>query len=120
MRLPRPKPVGPKPRRARRAGILGMKKVYPDAKSALDGLLFDNMVIMAGGFGLCGIPESLIEALKDSGVTGLTVISNNAGVDGWGLGKLLETRQIARMISSYVGENKLFAQQYLSGELELE
>ena len=97
-----------------------MKKVYPDAKSAPDGLLFDNMVVMAGGFGLCGIPESLIEALKDSGVTGLTVISNNAGVDGWGLGKLLETRQIAKMISSYVGENKLFAQQYLSGELELE
>src|SRR4051794_19420343 len=97
-----------------------MKKVYPDARSALDGLLFDDMVVMAGGFGLCGIPESLIEALKDSGVSGLTVISNNAGVDGWGLGKLLETRQIRKMISSYVGENKLFAQQYLSGELELE
>ena len=97
-----------------------MKKVYSDAKSALEGLTFDNMVVMAGGFGLCGIPESLIEALKDSGVTGLTVISNNAGVDGWGLGKLLETRQIRKMISSYVGENKLFAQQYLSGELELE
>jgi len=97
-----------------------VKKVYSDAKSALEGLTFDNMVVMAGGFGLCGIPESLIEALKDSGVTGLTVISNNAGVDGWGLGKLLETRQIRKMISSYVGENKLFAQQYLSGELELE
>jgi len=80
----------------------------------------DGMRVMAGGFGLCGIPESLIEALKDSGVTGLTVISNNAGVDGWGLGKLLETRQIRKMISSYVGENKLFAQQYLSGELDLE
>jgi 3-oxoacid CoA-transferase subunit A len=97
-----------------------VKKVYSDARSALEGLTFDNMVVMAGGFGLCGIPESLIEALKDSGVTGLTVISNNAGVDGWGLGKLLETRQIRKMISSYVGENKLFAQQYLSGELELE
>jgi 3-oxoacid CoA-transferase subunit A len=97
-----------------------MKKVYPDAKSALEGLLRDDMTVMAGGFGLCGIPENLIDALRDSGVKGLTVVSNNAGVDGWGLGKLLETRQIKKMISSYVGENKLFAQQYLSGELELE
>ncbi len=97
-----------------------MGKVYPDAGSALDGLLRDGMTIMAGGFGLCGIPENLIDTLKDSGVKGLTVISNNCGVDGWGLGKLLETRQIRKMVSSYVGENKLFAQQYLSGELELE
>jgi len=97
-----------------------MKKVYSDARKALEGILFDGMTVMSGGFGLCGIPENLIEALKDSGVKGLTVISNNAGVDGWGLGKLLETRQIRKMISSYVGENKLFAQQFLSGELELE
>lgn len=87
---------------------------------ALDGVLFDGMTIMAGGFGLCGIPEALIYAIRDSGVKGLTVISNNAGVDGIGLGVLLETKQIRKMISSYVGENKLFAQQYLSGELELE
>ncbi len=97
-----------------------MKKVHPDARSALAGLLRDDMVIMAGGFGLCGIPENLIDALQESGVRGLTIISNNCGVDGFGLGKLLETRQIRKMISSYVGENKLFAQQYLSGELELE
>jgi len=97
-----------------------MRKVYPDAKSALDGLLFDGMTIMSGGFGLCGIPENLIDALVASGVKGLTVISNNAGVDGYGLGKLLDTRQIRKMVSSYVGENKTFAQQYLSGELELE
>ncbi|HEV7370619.1 CoA transferase subunit A [Arenibaculum sp.] len=97
-----------------------MKKVYADAESALDGLLFDDMTIMAGGFGLCGIPENLIDALVASGVKGLTVISNNCGVDGWGLGKLLDTRQIRKMVSSYVGENKTFAQQYLSGELELE
>jgi 3-oxoacid CoA-transferase subunit A len=97
-----------------------MKKVYPDARAALDGVLEDGMTIMSGGFGLCGIPESLIEAIRDSGVKGLTVISNNAGVDGVGLGLLLETRQIKKMISSYVGENKLFAQQYLAGELELE
>ncbi len=97
-----------------------MSKVYSDAKSALQGVLFDDMTIMAGGFGLCGIPEMLIAALKDSGVKHLTVISNNAGVDGFGLGLLLETRQIKKMISSYVGENKLFAQQFLSGELELE
>lgn len=97
-----------------------MSKVYDSAAAALDGLLFDGMTVMAGGFGLCGIPETLINALHDSGVGGLTVISNNAGVDGVGLGRLLETRQIRKMISSYVGENKQFAQQYLSGELELE
>ncbi len=97
-----------------------MNKVYPDAKSALEGILRDGMMIMSGGFGLCGIAETLSDAIRDSGVKGLTVISNNAGVDGVGLGRLLETRQIRKMISSYVGENKLFAQQYLSGELELE
>ncbi|KPF85541.1 succinyl-CoA--3-ketoacid-CoA transferase [alpha proteobacterium AAP38] len=96
------------------------KKVYTDAVSALAGLLRDDMTVMAGGFGLCGIPENLIAAIKLSGVKGLTVISNNAGVDGFGLGQLLETKQIKKMISSYVGENKLFAQQFLSGELELE
>ncbi len=97
-----------------------MRKVYPDATAALADVLHDDMTIMAGGFGLCGIPENLIAAIKASGVKGLTVISNNAGVDGFGLGILLETRQIKKMISSYVGENKLFAQQYMSGELELE
>lgn len=96
------------------------KKVYPDAVAALAGLLRDDMVIMAGGFGLCGIPENLIEGIRLAGVKGLTVISNNAGVDGFGLGVLLETKAIAKMVSSYVGENKLFAQQYLSGELQLE
>lgn len=102
------------------AGTLMTKKVYTDAVSALAGLLRDDMTVMAGGFGLCGIPENLIAAIKLSGVKGLTVISNNAGVDGFGLGQLLETKQIKKMISSYVGENKLFAQQFLSGELELE
>ncbi len=97
-----------------------MQKVYSDAKSALAGVLKDGMTIMSGGFGLCGIPETLIEAIRDSGVKNLTVISNNAGVDGVALGLLLETRQIRKMISSYVGENKIFAQQYLAGELELE
>ncbi len=97
-----------------------MRKVYPDAHKALDGLLFDGMTIMSGGFGLCGIPEYLIIAIRDSGVKNLTFISNNAGVDGVGLGIMLETRQIKKMISSYVGENKLFAQLYLGGELELE
>jgi 3-oxoacid CoA-transferase subunit A len=97
-----------------------MKKVYPDAASALAGYLKDDMTIMAGGFGLCGIPETLIEAIRDSGVKGLTVISNNAGIDNVGLGVLLETRQIKKMISSYVGENKTFARQYLAGELEIE
>ena len=94
-----------------------MKKVYPDAKAALAGLLRDDMMIMAGGFGLCGIPESLIEAIRDSGVKGLTIISNNAGIDGVGLGVLLETRQVKKMVSSYVGENKTFAKQFLAGEL---
>lgn len=97
-----------------------MNKVYPDAKSALSGILKDNMMIMSGGFGLCGIAEELSDAIRESGVKGLTVVSNNAGVDGIGLSRLLETRQIKKMISSYVGENKLFAQQYLAGELELE
>ena len=95
-------------------------KVYPDAETALAGLLHDGMTIMAGGFGLCGIPEKLIVAVRDAGVKGLTFVSNNAGIDGAGLGLLLETRQIVRMISSYVGENKLFAELYLKGELELE
>jgi 3-oxoacid CoA-transferase subunit A len=95
-------------------------KVYKDATAALDGLLFDGMTIMAGGFGLCGIPEELITAVRDSGVKDLTVISNNAGVDDFGLGVLLQTRQVKKMISSYVGENKEFERQYLSGELELE
>jgi 3-oxoacid CoA-transferase subunit A len=97
-----------------------LQKVYADATQALAGLLSDGMVLMAGGFGLCGIPESLIAAIKLSGAKDLTVISNNAGVDGIGLGTLLETRQVKKMISSYVGENKLFAQQYLGGELEIE
>jgi 3-oxoacid CoA-transferase subunit A len=95
-------------------------KVYPDAKTALADLVADNQTLAVGGFGLCGIPEALIAALRDSGVRGLTAISNNAGVDGFGLGLLLETRQIRRMISSYVGENKEFERQFLSGELELE
>ncbi|MBV8978720.1 MAG: CoA transferase subunit A [Alphaproteobacteria bacterium] len=97
-----------------------MRKVFSGAKAALDGLLFDGMTVMAGGFGLCGIPENLIFALRDSGVKGLTVISNNAGVDEFGLGLLLKTRQIKKMVSSYVGENDTFEKQYLSGELELE
>ncbi|MGP1276535.1 MAG: CoA transferase subunit A [Caulobacterales bacterium] len=97
-----------------------MKKVYADAAAALEGLTFDGMTVMAGGFGLCGIPENLILALRDSGVKDLTVISNNAGVDDFGLGLLLHTRQIRKMVSSYVGENKTFEKQYLSGELELE
>jgi 3-oxoacid CoA-transferase subunit A len=97
-----------------------MDKVFSDAGAALSSAVKDGMTIMAGGFGLCGIPETLIEAIRDSGARDLTFISNNAGVDGIGLGRLLETRQIKKMISSYVGENKLFAQQYLSGELELE
>ena len=95
-------------------------KVYSDAASALEGLLFDGMTLMSGGFGLCGIPELLITALRDSGVKDLTAISNNAGVDDFGLGLLLNTRQIKKMISSYVGENKEFERQYLNGELELE
>ncbi len=97
-----------------------MKKIYSDAKSALDGLLVDGMTIAAGGFGLCGIPENLIAAIRDSGVKNLTVASNNAGVDDFGLGLLLETKQVKKMISSYVGENDLFMQQFLAGELEIE
>jgi 3-oxoacid CoA-transferase subunit A len=97
-----------------------MNKIYPDARSAMAGLLKDGMTLMSGGFGLCGIPQFLIEAIRDIGVKDLTVISNNAGVDGVGLGILLETRQIKKMISSYVGENKLFAELFLSGKLELE
>ena len=97
-----------------------MNKIYPDARVALAGLLHEGMTIMSGGFGLCGIPELLIAAIRASGVGGLTVISNNAGIDGAGLGLLLETRQIRKMISSYVGENKLFEDLYLRGELELE
>ena len=97
-----------------------MDKIYPDAKAALAGLLHDGITVMAGGFGLSGIPEKLIGEIKASGAKGLTVISNNAGIDGAGLGLLLETRQIKKMISSYVGENKLFAELYLKGELELE
>jgi len=97
-----------------------VNKVYPDAKSALDGLLFDGMTIMCGGFGLCGIPENLILALRDSGVKDITVISNNCGVDDFGMGLLLQTRQIKKMVSSYVGENAEFERQFLAGELELE
>jgi 3-oxoacid CoA-transferase subunit A len=97
-----------------------MRKVVSGAKAALDGLLFDGMTIMAGGFGLCGIPENLILALRESGVRNLTVISNNCGVDDFGMGLLLQTRQIKKMISSYVGENETFEKQYLAGELELE
>ncbi|MCE4224488.1 CoA transferase subunit A [Methylobacterium sp. C25] len=97
-----------------------MKKVYPDPKASLEGLLRDGMTIMAGGFGLCGIPDELIAAIQASGVKDLTVVSNNAGIDGVGLGKLLETRQVKKMISSYVGENKEFARQFLGGELEIE
>jgi 3-oxoacid CoA-transferase subunit A len=97
-----------------------MKKVYADAKSALAGVLKDGMTIMAGGFGLCGIPESLIFAIRDSGVKNLTVVSNNCGIDGVGLGVLLDTKQIKKMISSYVGENKTFMNQFLANELEIE
>ena len=96
------------------------KKLYPDAAAALDGLLFDGMTIAAGGFGLCGIPERLIDAIVASGVKDLTIASNNAGIDNEGLGKLLRTRQVRKMISSYVGENKEFERQYLAGELEVE
>ena len=97
-----------------------MNKVYPDAKSALEGIVQDGQIVAVGGFGLCGIPEALIAALRDSGVKNLTAVSNNAGVDGFGLGQLLETRQIKKMVSSYVGENKEFERQFLAGELELE
>jgi 3-oxoacid CoA-transferase subunit A len=97
-----------------------VRKVHSNAEAALSGLLHDDMMIVAGGFGLCGIPENLIDAIAESGVKGLTVVSNNCGVDGWGLGKLLDRRQIRKMISSYVGENKEFARQFLSGEVEVE
>ena len=97
-----------------------MNKIFPSATAALAGVVRDGQMLAVGGFGLCGIPEALIDALRDSGAKQLTVISNNAGVDGFGLGKLLETRQIKKMISSYVGENKEFERQYLAGELELE
>ena len=97
-----------------------MNKIYPSAAAALAGIVHDGQLLAVGGFGLCGIPEALIDALRDSGAKNLTVISNNAGVDGFGLGKLLESRQIQKMISSYVGENKEFERQYLAGELELE
>jgi len=97
-----------------------VNEIYPSAAKALEGIVKDGQLLAVGGFGLCGIPEALIEALRDSGVKNLSVISNNAGVDGFGLGKLLETRQIKKMISSYVGENKEFERQYLAGELELE
>lgn len=97
-----------------------MNKLYPNAAAALDGLVSDGITLAVGGFGLCGIPEALIAALRDTGARELTAINNNAGVDGFGLGQLLETRQIRKMISSYVGENKEFERQYLAGELELE
>src|SRR3712207_5438143 len=97
-----------------------MKKIYPSAEAALEGLLFDGMTICAGGFGLCGIPERLIDAIVATGVKNLTIASNNAGIDNEGLGKLLRTRQVKKMISSYVGENKEFERQYLAGELEVE
>ena len=99
---------------------MAVSKIFPDATAALAGLLRDDIVIMAGGFGLCGIPEALIYAIRESGVKGLTIISNNAGIDGIGLGILLETRQVKKMVSSYVGENATFAKQYLASELEIE
>jgi 3-oxoacid CoA-transferase subunit A len=114
---------GERPRAAfgsTKKGDTSMNKVYPDARSALAGVVHDGQTIAVGGFGLCGIPELLIEALRDSGAKNLTAISNNAGVDGFGLGQLLETRQIKKMVASYVGENKEFARQFLAGELELE
>ncbi len=97
-----------------------MNKIYSNSKEALEGVAFDGMVLMCGGFGLCGIPERMIDALKESKIKNITAISNNAGIDGEGLGLLLETKQISKMISSYVGENKIFAEQYLNGEIELE
>ncbi len=96
------------------------KKLFPDAKAALDGLLRNELLIASGGFGLCGLPERLLDAVRDSGVTGLTFVSNNAGIDNEGIGKLLRTKQVRKMISSYVGENKEFERQYLAGELEVE
>lgn len=97
-----------------------MNKLFPDAASALEGLLKNDILIASGGFGLCGLPERLLDAVRDSGVTGLTFVSNNAGIDGEGIGKLLRTKQVKKMISSYVGENKEFERQYLAGELEVE
>jgi 3-oxoacid CoA-transferase subunit A len=97
-----------------------MKKLWPDARTALDGIAQDGMLLAIGGFGLCGVPDALIEALRDTGVRGLTIASNNAGVDQWGIGMLLQTRQVKKMISSYVGENAEFERQYLTGELEVE
>ena len=97
-----------------------LKKLFPDARSALEGLLRDDLLIASGGFGLCGVPERLIDAVVENGVKGLTVASNNAGIDNEGLGKLLRTKQIKKMISSYVGENKEFERQFLAGELEVE
>ena len=102
------------------AKTTGLNKLYPDARSALDGLVRDGMLLAIGGFGLCGIPEALILALRDTGARDLTIASNNAGVDGWGLGLLLESRQVKKMISSYVGENVEFERQFLSGDLEVE
>ena len=102
------------------SGCLGLTKLWPDARSALDGVVRDGMLLAIGGFGLCGIPEALILALRETGARDLTIASNNAGVDGWGLGQLLERRQVRKMISSYVGENNEFERQYLSGELEVE
>jgi 3-oxoacid CoA-transferase subunit A len=99
---------------------MAVNKIYPDARTALAGLLHDDMTIMSGGFGLCGIPAALIDAICDSGVKGLTIVSNNAGIDDVGLGVLLKTRQVRKMVSSYVGENATFAQQYLAGELDIE
>jgi 3-oxoacid CoA-transferase subunit A len=99
---------------------MAVTKVFPDATASLAGLLKDGMMIMSGGFGLCGIPSALIEAIRESGVKNLTIVSNNAGIDGAGLGILLESRQVKKMISSYVGENATFAKQYLAGELEIE
>ena len=96
-----------------------LTKLWPDARSALDGIVQDGMLLAIGGFGLCGIPEALIVALRDTGASNLTIASNNAGVDGWGLGLLLEARQVKKMISSYVGENVEFERQFLAGELEV-
>src|SRR5579859_5443634 len=101
-------------------GRLGLSKLWPDARAALDGIVWDGMMLAIGGFGLCGIPEALIFALRDSHVRNLTIASNNAGVDGWGLGLLLETQQVRKMISSYVGENIEFERQFLTGVLEVE
>jgi 3-oxoacid CoA-transferase subunit A len=105
---------------SRTDGSSSRTKLWPDARSALDGILHDGMLLAVGGFGLCGIPEALIAALRDSGVRNLTIASNNAGVDDWGLGLLLQTRQVKKMISSYVGENNEFERQFLAGELEVE